>query len=110
MRWPFSLNLAALSFGLSVFSPYSGFAQDTAVGERKVVSRQAPVYPELARKLHLGGVVKIEVVVGLDGKMKSTHVLGGSPVLVQAAVDAVSKWRWAPNSEETKELVEFNFH
>ena len=69
-----------------------------------------PAYPELARTMHLAGTVKIETLVSPDGKPKSTHVLGGSPLLVQAAIDAVEKWRWAPQPNESKEFIEFSFH
>jgi hypothetical protein len=37
-------------------------------------------------------------------------VVGGSPVLAKAAVDAIEKWKWAPGPQETKELIELNFH
>jgi outer membrane biosynthesis protein TonB len=56
------------------------------------------------------GTVKLEVVVAPNGKMKFTEVIGGSPVFAKAAVDAIEKWRWVPVPEETKELVELNFH
>jgi hypothetical protein len=35
--------------------------------------------------------------------------MGGSPVLVKAAVDAIEKWKWAPAPQETKELIELTF-
>jgi outer membrane biosynthesis protein TonB len=57
----------------------------------------------------LSGVVKIEAVVGNDGVAKTVDVKGGHPVLVQAAVDAVHKWRWAPASHDTKEPIEVTF-
>jgi hypothetical protein len=36
--------------------------------ERKVVERVAPVYPDIARRSHLGGVVKVEAQVARDGR------------------------------------------
>jgi outer membrane biosynthesis protein TonB len=47
--------------------------------ERKVVSRVAPFYPEVAKRMQVGGVVKLEVVVRANGRVKSTEALGGSP-------------------------------
>jgi membrane protein involved in colicin uptake len=52
----------------------------------------------------------VEVVVAPNGKVKSTHVIGGSPLLAKAAVDAIEKWKWVPAPQETKELIELNFH
>jgi len=37
-------------------------------------------------------------------------VIGGSPVLSKAAVDAIDKWKWVAAPQETKEILEFNFH
>ena len=81
----------------------------SAATDRKVSSRVAPAYPELARRMHLQGVVKIEAVVRPNGTVKSTRVLGGNPVLVDAANDAVSKWKFEPASSETTEVVQLTF-
>ena len=73
-----------------------------------MVSRVAPVYPALARKLNLHGLVKLEVIIAADGSVKSAEVTGGNPVLAQAAVDAVRKWRYEATPEQTHGLVELN--
>ena len=77
--------------------------------ERKVSSRSAPVFPELAKKMHIHGVVKVEAVVRPNGTVKSTRVLGGNPVLVDAAQDAVGKWKFEPAQGETTEIVQLAF-
>lgn len=77
--------------------------------ERKVAARVAPVYPELARKMHIHGVVKVEVIVRPNGSVKSTRVLGGNPVLVDAAQDAVGKWKFEAAQGETTEVVQLSF-
>jgi TonB family protein len=87
-------------------------AQNTTVSsgsERKVSSRVPPVYPELAKKMHIHGVVKVEATVRPNGSVKSSRVLGGSPVLVEAAQDAVSKWKFEPAQSETTEIVQVGF-
>ena len=78
-------------------------------GARKVTTRVAPAYPELARKMHIRGVVKVEAVVKPNGSVKSTRILGGSPVLVEAATDAVSKWKFEAGPDETTEIVQLSF-
>ncbi len=77
--------------------------------ERKVVTQVSPVYPDLARRLNLRGVVKLIVVVAPDGKVASTEVMGGNPVLTQAAVNAVRKWRYEAGPEQTRGVVELRF-
>lgn len=80
-----------------------------ANGGRKVAARVAPTYPELAKRMHLQGVVKIEAVVRPNGSVKSTRVLGGNPVLTDAAVEAVNKWRFEAGPDETTEVVQLTF-
>ena len=77
--------------------------------ERKVAARVAPAYPELAKKMHIRGVVRIEAVVRPNGTVKSTRVLGGNPVLVDSAQDAVSKWKFEPTQSESTEIVQLAF-
>jgi TonB family protein len=60
---------------------------------RKIVANPAPVYPEMAKRMQLTGVVKIEVVIAPDGKIKDSKVIGGHPVLVDAAMTALHDWK-----------------
>ena len=102
--------LLALSVRVVVVFPSLSLAQEKSEEARKIVNRVIPVYPEIARRMQLSGTVRVEVVVAPDGKPKSTRPIGGSPLLVSAAVDALEKWRWAAAPQETKELVELSFH
>jgi TonB family protein len=97
---------------IALFSEVSGAAQSGSTDEtkRKVKSKTAPLYPELARRMNVGGKVKIEVVITPDGRIKSTRVVGGHPLLVQACQDAVKEWKFMPAPEETTQVVEFDFH
>ena len=102
--------LAVTALGL--FSGASVAAQSGTTDEskRKVKSKTSPVYPELAKRMNVTGKVKIEVVITPDGHVKSTRILGGHPLLVQACQDAVKEWKFMPASEETTQIVEFEFH
>jgi TonB family protein len=102
------LAAAAASIFLGTF----GFAQtgSTDEGKRKVKTRVSPAYPELAKRMNVVGKVKIEVVITPDGHVKSTRVVGGHPLLVQACQDAVKEWKFAPGNEESTQVVEFDFH
>ena len=109
MRPYFAAVLIALSLGVIIFSPVLCLAQEHPETIRKIVSRVDPVYPELANKMQIRGIVKVEVVVAPNGRVRSTQVIGGSPLLARAAVDAVAKWKWGPAPQETKELIQLNF-
>jgi TonB family protein len=78
-------------------------------GKRKVKTKVAPAYPELAKRMNVTGRVKIEVIITPDGRVKSTRALGGHPLLVQACVDAVKEWKFATAPEESTQVVEFEF-
>ena len=89
----------------------SGLAQSSSSeeGKRKVKTRVAPVYPELAKRMNVTGKVKIEVVITPEGRVKSAHAIGGHPLLIQACQDAVKEWKFMPAPEESTQVVEFNF-
>ena len=87
--------------------PRAGLAQDRI--DRKVKSKVQPTYPEIARKMGLAGNVKLQLVVSANGEVKETKVIGGHPILVNAAVDAVKKWRFETASAESTGTVEFRF-
>jgi TonB family protein len=82
-------------------------SQDTA--KRKVKTKTVPEYPDLARQMKATGKVKIEATISADGRVTSTKVIGGSPLLVGAAIDALKKWRFEPGAKESIEVVEFDF-
>ena len=75
---------------------------------RKVVRKLTPEYPELARRMNLGGTVKVVAVVAADGDVKTVEPKGGSPILLKAAEDAVAKWKFASGGE-SREIIEVHF-
>jgi TonB family protein len=106
-RSVFFITVALIALTTSVASAQN--ASTSAGGERKIASRVAPTYPELAKKMHIHGVVRVEAVVRANGTVKTTRVLGGNPVLVDAAIDAVGKWKFEPGQGETTEVVQLAF-
>ncbi|MGC2196679.1 MAG: energy transducer TonB [Terriglobales bacterium] len=76
---------------------------------RKLVYRENPGYPLTLREAHIGGVVRLEIVISPKGNVDSVTPLGGNPVLVEASSAAVRKWKYVPADTETKTQVEFTF-
>lgn len=76
---------------------------------RKVKSQVAPVYPDLARRMSITGIVKIQLKVDKSGTVKETKLVGGHPVLANAAMDAIKRWKYEPGPEETTGIVEIRF-
>lgn len=102
----------ALLLGGSGMLPHKASAQDASMedGKRKVRSKVVPEYPALAKQMNVTGKVKIEATIAADGHVLSTKVVGGSPLLVNAALDALKKWRFEPASKDTTEIIEFEFN
>jgi len=78
--------------------------------KRKVRTRIVPDYPSLAKRMNVSGKVKIEATVAADGHVTTTKVIGGSPLLVSSALDALKRWRFEAAPKETTEIVEFEFN
>lgn len=76
---------------------------------RKALFNPTPMYPELARRMHLTGIVKVTLIVGADGLVKDAQFQGGHPVLVEAVQKTVKDWKYAPASSESAIPLEFKF-
>jgi TonB family protein len=102
----------ALVLGGAAIVPHKATAQDSPAdsGKRKVRVRVTPEYPTLAKQMNVTGKVKIEATVAADGHVVSTRVVGGSPLLVNAALEALKKWHFEPAAKESTEIVEFEFN
>jgi len=59
--------------------------------------------------MKLNGVVRVQVVISPNGNVKETKVIGGHPILVTAAVDAVKKWKFDTASSDSTGTIEFRF-
>ena len=86
---------------------YPAFAADV---HRTGVSRVAPTYPELAKRMRIGGKVVLVVTIQPDGTVSGTKVQSGHALLVPAAEDAVKRWHFNPNSEVSETEVEVAFN
>lgn len=83
-------------------------AQNTDITRRAKV-RVQPAYPDLARRMGISGVVKVGVTVAPNGTVKEARIVGGHPVLAQAALDAAKRWRFEPATAESSGVIEFKF-
>ena len=84
-------------------------AQKAEKFSRKLVYRENPGYPITLREAHIGGIVRLEILISAKGTVDQVSPLGGNPVLIEAASNAVKKWKYAPADSESKTEVEFTF-
>ena len=61
-----------------------------------LVRRVDPVYPSLARSARVQGQVVLAAIISKAGTIQHLQVLSGHPMLVNAALEAVSQWRYRP--------------
>jgi TonB family protein len=59
--------------------------------------------------MNITGVVRVQITVAANGSIKNTKLVGGHPVLANAALDAVKKWRFETGPQESTGIVEFRF-
>ena len=77
--------------------------------DRHVQRRVPPIYPELAKRMHIGGLVHVSATVAADGSVTDTKATSGNRMLSSAAEDAVRKWKFAPADGTTTEIIDVNF-
>jgi periplasmic protein TonB len=53
-------------------------------------------YPEAALRAHVEGVVEVEILVGEEGEVAYVEVRRSIPLLDEAALACVRKWRFSP--------------
>jgi protein TonB len=67
------------------------------VTQGMVVRRVQPAYPQMAKIARVQGAVVLAAIIGKDGTIQNLHVVqSASPLLNQAAIDAVKQWRYRP--------------
>lgn len=76
---------------------------------RKTKKEVKPEIPPQAAKWKLSGTVRVAVVVGQNGKVKSAHAIGGPPLFIPSAEAAARKWEFEPGTEETSQVLDFIF-
>lgn len=70
-----------------------------------------PIYPQIAKMTHTQGTVVIQAIISKEGRITSAHVVSGSPMLAQAALDAVEHARYRPyllNNQPTEVETTFS--
>jgi TonB family protein len=97
-----------LVIGVAAAVPSNLRAQETEP-LRKVTKKVAAAYPPLAVQGRLTGTVKLVALVTPEGNVKSVRTLGGNPVLVAAAEDAVKQWKFEVTKKESSEPVALKF-
>lgn len=76
---------------------------------RKAVKTAPPVYPAIAVKMRVEGTVKLDATIDPDGTVSDVKVVSGHQLLVQAAVEAVKKWKYESGDAKSVQTVAVEF-
>jgi TonB family protein len=82
---------------------------EEAAPERKVITRVEPKYPPTLERMYIGGVVRLQVDISANGTVESAQLLGGNPILGQAAITAVKQWKYAAGNRKTQQVERLEF-
>jgi TonB family protein len=94
---------AALALAVTMAMPAMG------ADDRAVKSRVAPIYPDIAKRMKIEGVVNIQATIDPSGKVSDAKSVGGNLILAPAAEDAVRKWVFESGAGTSKVKVDVNF-
>lgn len=91
-----------------------GLHEDPSDFQKRLVYSPHPSYPDLAKRAGVQGIVTLQVRVTKDGRVEVLKVIGGEPVLADAAISTVKQWRAKPVWSNGKPMevistVIFNF-
>ena len=68
-----------------------------SAAQSHLLNKVPPIYPPAAKSTHTTGAVLLDVLIGTNGRVRDVVVLGSSsPLLTQAAKDAVGQWQYSP--------------
>ncbi|HTZ89051.1 MAG TPA: energy transducer TonB [Alloacidobacterium sp.] len=88
---------------------YMVLALPAHADERRVEKRVAPVYPEIAKRMRISGVVHVEATVAPDGSVTAVKTTAGNKMLSPAAEDAVKHWKFVPGDSQSTVNIDVNF-
>ena len=78
--------------------------------ERHAVKRVLPVYPPLAQRYRIEGIVTVQISVGKDGKVGKAEFVRGQNIFRSVSLDAAKRWEFKPTSDNSLEgTINFTF-
>jgi TonB family protein len=85
-----------------------------SVQAAKLIDKATPSYPPLAKQARIQGTVRFNALIAKDGRVQTLELVGGHPLLVPSATEAVSRWVYQPtllNGEPVEVLttIDVNF-
>lgn len=94
------IDLLIVLLALGIVADTNAAEQATEVSaasaEEHLVKKVEPNYPPLAKMARIQANVVLQVRIAKDGSVADIKVKSGHPLLVKAALDAVTQWKYKP--------------
>lgn len=101
--------LSRKAFAVLVFAVLACAVLPVCAADRKIQRRVQPIYPELAKRMRIGGTVRVEVSIATDGTVTDAKTISGNKMLAPAAEEAIKKWKFAPGDGPSTENIDIDF-
>jgi TonB family protein len=82
---------------------------EKSTGERILLRRVMPEYPRELHERGIEGTVRLALTISPKGSVQSVRVLGGNPILAEAAVKAAEQWVYSPSANTSTLEVSIPF-
>ena len=110
MKFSVKGQIALRFFQIAALAAIFTMALPMRADDRGVKSKVAPIYPDIARRMHVEGTVSVMATVDASGNVTAAKAVSGNGLLVLAAEDAVRKWKFEAGSGESKVKVDVDFN
>ena len=77
-------------------APTAPIVVSKGVQEALLIDKVIPLYPPIAMKARVQGVVQLTALISREGRVVQLQVLSGHPMLIASAIEAVKQWRYRP--------------
>jgi len=104
------LPILTISVPSSLHAQKAGKTDKAEKSRRRLIYKVVPEYPQELKSHYIGGIVRLKIVISPRGTVDTVTPIGGNPILTEAAVNAVKKWKYAPAASASTSDVEFNFN
>ena len=97
------------SFLFLLLIQFSFLTLSAHASERALVSKVNPAVPEVAKRMHLSGTVKMIVTINASGSVTDVKTVDGNRMLAGAAEQAIRRWKYAAGAGEESFEVNVRF-
>ena len=84
-------------------------APESSRSERILLKRVEPEYPKELQHRGIEGTVRLSLTVSAKGSVQGVQVVGGNPILAEAAEKAARGWVYSPSAETSTIEVSISF-